>query len=269
MDCGNRSVEWAVSLFRPLLKDLHIQDLHNSIIIDTARYPLLCRHHMDKCIIVVVRHKFTKADRLGVFCWQYDKETDLFALYMVLNETLFENNDTSHLIERKATTTHEYTHCVAAILSVSRLSTPVLIERQKEKLAKKFHALNENDIKDIMSDIVFSAQNGDVNKTRVFDDNHFRTGDEDFPDDYCRLYRHLLFSYALFKEYCDENVLFDMIDAVADKNTDRSNNLFISVLNALSMIIAEKHLDKSFALAQFVYDIFPYALKKHDEHLTQ
>lgn len=269
MASNERSIEWAINLFRPLLKDLHIQHLDQVIIIDTARYPFLRRYHMDSCLLVVTRYRFEKSNRKGVFCWQYDKETGLYALYIILNDTLYTDvpaTDDDRMVERKAITTHEYTHCIAAILTISQLSTPLLIEKQSKKLAQKFHALEQADIKDIMNDISFSIKQPNTIQLLTFTDSHFRTGDEDFPQDYVRLYRRLLFSYSLFTEYCCEKDFFYIISQLKEKDKKTIEYATTKIFTILQKITKEKHLDIGFAFNQFVDEILPLAIAKYKQN---
>lgn len=271
MISNERTIEWAINLFRPLLKKLHIQHLDQTIIIDTAQFQLLRRYNMDKCLVVVTRHKFKNANRKGVFCWQYNEETELYALYIILNDTLYTNISTNEntMIERKALSTHEYTHCIAAILTISQLSTPLLIKNQSKKLSQKFHALEQSDIKDIMKDISFSIKQPRTLHLLTFTDSHFRTGDENFPQDYIRLYRRLLFSYSLFTEYCNEKDFFNIISQLETKEQESIILATQKILTLLEKIAKEKHLDFDFTVNQFVDEIFPFAIKKYKQKHTQ
>ncbi len=54
---SNRNVEWAVETFRPLLKDLHLQNISKDspTIIKTADFRNLIVKGMGRCIIAVQR----------------------------------------------------------------------------------------------------------------------------------------------------------------------------------------------------------------------
>ena len=201
-------------MFRPLMHDLGIKklalnDCHKITTFDDSCYCLMARCNMDNCILVVKRMRFSKADYKGVFIWQYDKETKLFGMYIFLNDSLYNKPEI-----RKAVSTHEFTHCAAALMSVSELETESLIDNQMQKMRQCFHALQEDDIQKLMQDIGKSLfpRTPKIQRMLGFPDAHFRTGDEDFQGSYADLFSQLLFSYELFKQYFTDAVVRQIFD---------------------------------------------------------
>lgn len=243
-----RTVDWAVNLFRPLLKDLRIQELKDQSIIFTANYRAFQKYHMDSCIVIVKRYKFSKPNYKGVFIWQYNTRNEIFALYIILNENMYDTTDVKNEIFRKAVSTHEFTHCVAALLTLSRLKTKVLIENQQKKLAKRFHAMEESDMGNLMADISNSMLQPNMERFLFFPDMHFRTGDEDFSQKYSELYRNLLLSYGLFKEYFTDEITTRLKELFKDGNDIEFERLVAEKIQAISK---EKRLEWNFVLQSF------------------
>ncbi len=101
-----RTVDWAVNLFRPLLKDLGIQKLKDQSMVFTANYKAFQKYHMDSCVVIVKRYKFSKQNYKGVFIWQYNEKNEMFALYIILNENMYTTTLEKNEIFRKAVSTH-------------------------------------------------------------------------------------------------------------------------------------------------------------------
>ena len=210
---SERDIEWAIKTFRPLLKDLEIPKLkadYKQIL--TSEYKIFNRYNMSNCAIIVSQYEFSKLEYKGVFVWQYCKEEDFYALYIILNSNLFKNTQAIKIV-RKAVSTHEFVHCVAALMALSRLKTQALIENLHNRMKKKFHALTDNDVENIFKDLKRSLKDRKATQIETFPDDHFRVGGEDFTDSYSDLYRNLLLSYELF---CSDEFF----------NTDRKSDFF-------------------------------------------
>ena len=220
-----RNIEWAIKVFRPLLKDLNISHLEKKDErrqILTADYKLFIRHSMDKCVIIVCRYNLYQDHHQGIFVWQYNEKEDFYALYIILNNNLFSPSKTQAIV-RKAVSVHEYVHCVAAMLALSRLKTKKLIEILQSRMSKRFHALTIFDVGDIISDLRKSKKDKKLKPIDTFDDDHFRIEWEDFQASYAVLYRNLLLSYELF---CEEG-FFD---------TEKRNKFINYILNKKTII---------------------------------
>lgn len=254
-----RNIDWAVRLFRPVLVDLHIPDLKDEIRIYTANYRELQRYHMDKCLIIVKRFHFSKESYKGVFVWRYDSVCDMFILYIIVADNLFTNTTEEKSVYRKAITTHEFTHCIAAIMTSERLSDKNLIKRQLDKLKKRFHAIEQNDIQNLMTDISISMINPNASRLLTFSDGHFRTGDEDFPGKYSELYRNMLLSYSLFKDFFTDSVKKQFKDLYEKGDIKQASRIISSVIKKISK---EKCLDLNFVLTRFKTDFVPKLLKE-------
>ena len=86
-------------------------------------------------------------------------------------------------VKRKLVTTHEFTHCTAAMLSLSGMYSEQLIESLQKSMRKNVDVIQSVDIDSVMSEFKKEISDGSKSvKTdlsfRKFDDEHFRTGYE-------------------------------------------------------------------------------------------
>lgn len=243
---NRKTVEWAVHTFRWLMHDLQIGELkvnehHQINTFDDLYYSNMVKCHIDNCVIVVKRMRFSKADYKGVFIWQYDKETELFGLYIFLNDNLYA---VRNAVIRKAVSTHEFTHCTVALMSISELKTKALIQNQMQKMKRSFHALKDSDIKKLIKDMILSlfTKIPEAQRLLEFPDEHFRTGNEDFQGSYVDLYSQLLFSYELFKQYFTDEI----VRQIFNWNKEHTNSYNVLVFDMIKRIAREKCLHKKF-----------------------
>lgn len=256
ININGRNLEWAVKTFRPLLKDLEIPKLkakYNQIL--TSEYKIFNKYNMSNCVIIVSQYKFSKPEYKGVFVWQYSKEEDFYALYIVLNSNLFENTQAIKIV-RKAVSTHEFVHCVAALMTLSRLKTQALIENLHNRMKKKFHALTDNDVENIFKDLKKSLKDIKATQIETFPDEHFRVGGEDFIDSYSDLYRNLLLSYELFcsNEFFNIDKKLDFFKLIKDNNMDKALNLILKIVHDLE---DKKALDFEFIIHRVREEFLP------------
>lgn len=237
-----KTLEWAVKIFRPLMKKLDIQHVIKQNYITTSSFREMFRHHMDNAVIIVHRCSFSNSEHKGVFIWQYIEKNKIYVLHILLNDDLYTKTSSDAGIKRKAVSTHEFTHCVAALMSSAELATDLLIKNQMSKLKKSFHALQEADIQKILSDI---KKETDTSKEcqYSFNDEHFRTGDENFQSSYADLYVHLLLSYDLFREYFTDEKMIAFFTALLANKFDEVENIISKVVEFL---VKEKQLDIDF-----------------------
>lgn len=250
-----RNLAWAVKIFRPLMKQLKLQSLDSSCPrkILTSTEKNMFRLHMDRCMIVACRWKFSDS-RQGVSIWRYNKNSDVHVLYIFVNDALFDNEVEKLKILRKIVTTHEFTHCVAYILTISRIANSLITEREIERLRKNTHILTKSDIQMILGDILKSPQQFTEKEFLAFPDEHFRTGDEDFQSSYSDLYRNFLLSYELFREFFDDSKMLEFIKAT-DKNDGSSKKVLEDIITSIAI---QKGLSRKFIIIriqEFVVNI--------------
>lgn len=247
-----------VKLFRPLLKDLQLQTIscigYRCVL--TSEYRLFNRFNMANCAVIVSQYSFSNMEYKGVFIWQYDQEEDFYVLYIILNRNLYGSNTLDERIIRKAVSVHEFTHCVAALLTISRLKTSALIISLQKKMAQSFHALRTSDITNIFKDLAMSLNDRKAMQTENFDDSHFRTGGEVFSASYSDLYRHLLLSYDLFceKDFFNSDIREKFYACIRGDDITGSTNILIAIIQKL---VEKKSLDKKFVVQQVTTFFLP------------
>lgn len=195
-----KNLDWALKTFRPLLRALKLQEVKSEpFFVYASAFKIFHRYNMSNCVIIVQVQKFSNPDDRGLFIWQYNEKTDFYALHIILNESLYAEDDIETRIQRKATGVHEFTHCVAAMMTFSRLKSKALVSTMQDRMAKQIHTLDKNSLERILIELTKPYE---VKQSRdePFPDEHFRTGGEDFRDSYDELVRKFLLSYELFCE---------------------------------------------------------------------
>ena len=260
-----KSLEWAIGIFRPLMKDLHIQNLKQGDqgnIVTTSRYRIMRQKHMDNCVVVVKRFTFSKPNYKGIFLWQYNAKNKIYVLWILLNNDMYNDTSENAGVCRKAVSTHEYTHCVAALMTTAELATEELIKRQQEKLKKSFHAFEESNIKKQLDDLKQQQDKISEEKSFFFGDEHFRTGDEDFQASYVDLYQNLLLSYVLFREQFFTDAVMQRFYHQLKQKSSEAVNILNTVIEDISN---QKNLDKEFVHRRIFDDFLPQTFNEMNE----
>lgn len=230
-----------------MLQRLRLQELKEEpLIIHAASFKVFHRCNMSNCVLVVSCKNFTNKDDQGIFVWQYNAETKFYALHIIISRSLYESSDMKLRIKRKATGIHEFTHCVAAMMTFSRLQTAALIELLHTRMAGKFHALKKYELENIFRELSQSYE-AEPRLPPMFPDEHFRTGGEDFTDGYDDLLQNFLLSFALFCEdgFFDGEKQKKFRELYkAGKNKD-AVDVIVSVIDPLA---EKKALDKHFVI---------------------
>lgn len=233
----DKNTAWALKTFRPLLKALKLQEVKSEpLTVFASQYKIFYRYNMTNCIIVVKTKTFTNKDDRGIFIWQYDEETNFYALYIVLNADLYSKNDFEMKIRRKATGIHEFTHCVAAMMTFSRLQSKALIDSMQERMTKKIHALNKNSLEILLREYTRPYDESFRNSVPTFPDEHFRTEGEEFSGRYDELVRNFLLSFELFSEpeFFNQDKQKQFREHLKNNQQETALQLLVSVIEPLS-----------------------------------
>lgn len=249
---SNRNVEWAVETFRPLLKALKLQYIGTKpTYVKAADFRNLIVKGMGRCIIAVQRQKIADGQK-GYCVFIHNKELDLYILSIVIDESLFSDDSHDNRVQRKALGIHEFVHCVAIMMSVSLLGTGPnpLIERLKQILSEKLTVTTSEDFTALLQALGSIATDSEPPKISMFNDKHFRTTFEDFPDDYADLYLNFLFSYKLLREIIDDEKIETFKQLIIAKESVRLAQFLNDILTEL---IEVKALEKEFVRQRFSY----------------
>ncbi|MBD5404311.1 MAG: hypothetical protein HDR55_04910 [Treponema sp.] len=249
---GNHNVEWAVDIFRPLLQELNVQNIGDvpTIIKTTDKRNFIIKG-MGRCIIGIQRQVLADGQK-GYCVFIHKKELNLFVLSIVIDESLFTSDRHDLRVQRKALAIHEFVHCVAIMLSLSLLGSGPnpLIESLKKILSERLTVTTSDDFNQLLKALGTLSETKDYKRLPLFNDKHFRTGFEDFPDDYADLYLNFLFSYELLREVVDSDKLKTFKSLIISKDSER----LIDFLNGvISEITNTKALEMEFVVQRFLY----------------
>ncbi|MEE1211320.1 MAG: hypothetical protein UHO11_02380 [Treponema sp.] len=232
-----RDLAWALKTFRPLLKALKLQEIGTvPTTVFTSSFQIFNRYNMANCVILVKCKTFTNKDDRGIFVWQYDAETNMYALHIIINSILCENEELETRIKRKATGVHEFTHCVAAMMIFSRLQSKALIEILHSRMAKAIHSLDKVALENLFRELTMTYADRQKENFSAFPDEHFRITGEDFTGSYEDLNRNFLLSYELFceNEYFNESKQIQFRDMIKLRQNREAVNILVSVIQPLA-----------------------------------
>lgn len=252
----DKNTAWALKTFRPLLKALKLQEVKSEpFTVFASEFKIFNRYNMANCVIVVKTKEFTNKDDRGIFIWQYDEETNFYALHIVLNKVLYDTNDIETRIRRKATGVHEFTHCVASMMIFSRLQSKVLRDTLQERMSKKIHSLDKVGLELLFKELTMSYEDRLKNNVVTFPDDHFRIIGDDFSGTYDELSRNLLLSYELFceEEFFNSNKQKAFHEYLKQGKREDAVKLLVSVIEPLS---EKKALSQHFIIQRINEEFF-------------
>lgn len=239
-------IDSAVKKYRPLLKALHIQGIReNPTVTKTDSIRSL---FFSRCIIVTQQQE-TRDGQAGYFTFVNDTKNNLKILSIVLNKKLFKDEELETRIQRKAVGVHEFVHCVAVLMALSRLSDNPnpLIDELGELLNTKVESIDtDHSFVEIYQ--ALSGKDETSKITRNLTNKHFELENhfDAFDGDYVDLYFSFLFSYDLFLETFEDNI---KIWATADEiKKPEVSKLITETFNEL---VERKALYSDFAVEQF------------------
>lgn len=217
---------------------------------------------MAKCVIVAMRFHFTNPNDKGVFVWTFDKKRDFYVLYLIINDNLYSDSmKHEDCVKRKIVTTHEFTHCTAAMLSLSKIESEQLVASLQKSMRKSVDVIQSVDVDVVMNEFSkeMTADSSDKAELsfRKFDDEHFRTGYEDFEGSYYDLNTNYLLSKQLFDEYFSKQNRQKFNEYIKKEEPAQAVAL---LKNAAEQVINEKNLDKKFVLNRIANVFMPLYL---------
>ena len=133
-------------------------------------------------------------------------------------------------------------------------------------MSKRFHYIKNSDGINILNNLRISFKDKIAElEYKRFDDEHFRTGDEDFIASYSDLYKNLLLSYDLF---CEEGFFdTDKKEEFFKHKKNNNQNAMLNILKEVTIALSEKKaLDKAFIINR-IEEFYPKIetdFKKYD-----
>ena len=270
---------WFIKTFRPLLQQLKVQDMPpfpDLRIIYLSNNRDLIIKRLGRCIVVIKQRNFPQ-NIGGILITSYREDLDYFRLQIIINSALCNSNNLDLRIKQKETAVHEFTHAIATLSAIARISpdSKKLIDRLKDVLTKKAHALSFNEIEQIdaelssslylmLNQIILKEEKTDSNDGAIkkFPDEHYRLGFEDVPISYPILYDELLFSQEMFNEYLTHDIIQPLCNAIYDKNSQ----VFIELFTHIALrITEEKALNLQFVAARILKFLWPIYIDYHSK----
>ncbi|GHV86328.1 hypothetical protein AGMMS50230_19360 [Spirochaetia bacterium] len=200
------------------------------ILSDDKKY---IRLGMADCILTVCRRNF-KSTANGFYTFSHRKyeDQDLFFLNIYINNTLYVSNNPELRINRRRAIAHEFTHCVAAFLSLGRIRAKKLFEGLIKELGKR---ATVNAMEHFQSLLVQFASSGPAggNELGIYPDEHFRLGYEDFDDSFMMLYKNFILDREIFEKYFLKNAQKSFSENIKAGNIDEASVILGNVLHEL------------------------------------
>lgn len=240
----------AWSLFQPLLDCIRIHDVGSSPVIVKAKdFRSMIIKGMGRCIITVQRQHVSDGSK-GFFTFIHHRR-NIYILSIVLDDSLFTSSDHDFRVRRKAALLHEFTHCVATMMSIARMGKEpnAFIESLKQKLKETVSRTTSNDFELLIQAIGSLDGNPKYRDIPLLTDKHFRLGYEDFDGDYALLYLDFLFPYETVSVYFTDN---EKSSIRSFNSQDDAEGLGKFLAQILEHIIDKESLDRGFALKKFM-----------------
>ncbi len=253
-------IRWVLRLFRPILRELNVQDLPVSPsqrVVTLFNNKNFITNNMGKCIITIRQGNFNP-DIMGYYILLYNSTHDIFILIININQSLAGKEGAEKKVLQKIVAVHEFVHCLAALLSIKQIESKSLIKSLQNRLQKKIHFTTEVKLGKLLQELdanltntVFKSQDPDY----VFPDEHFRLGYEDFPVSYPVIYRQFLLSRDLFEEYFTKTMQKQFNELINRGENVKAITLFSPII---SKLIEEKALTPNFIKRRMQEEFLPH-----------
>ena len=232
-------VSWVIKHFRPLLDKINIDDIPQEpnyqveVLSDTRQFIQL---GMEDCVLAICRRNFmSTANGYYTFSYTENEEQHIFFLNIYINNNLFVSNNPALREKRKRAIIHEFTHCVAAFLSIGRIKDKQLLGGLVNKLAERVRINAMTHYQMILSQI------GNASSTvsyalGIYPDSHFRLGYESFEYSFSTVYKNLILDRKIFEKYFTADMRNEFFKEIKKKNTGK----VVAILNTACVDLIEK-----------------------------
>jgi hypothetical protein len=215
-------VLWVIKQFRPLLDKINIDDIpqepqyQKEILSDTRQYIIL---GMEDCVFSICRRNFiSTANGFYTFSHIEYERQQIFFLNIYINNNLFVSNSPALREKRRRTIIHEFTHCIAAFLSIGRIRNECLVEGLVRNLAYKVR-MDAMEHYQIMLNQVGNASSTVTFALGIYPDEHFRLGYEDFKFSFSTVYKQFILDRIIFEKYFTEDLRKEFNNRLRKGNT--------------------------------------------------
>jgi hypothetical protein len=256
-------VLWVIKHFRPLLDKINIDNIPEEpnyqveLLSDTRQYFQL---GLEDCVLAICRRKFTStANGFYAFSHAEHEGQQIFFLNIYINNNLFVSNTLALREKRRRTIIHEFTHCIAAFLSIGRIKTEKLIPGLVKNLASKVR-INAMEHYQIMLNQVGNASSTVTYALGIYPDEHFRLGYYvDFEYSFSTVYKQLILDRMIFERYFTEDLRNNFYRELKQGNVGAA----LSILwTACTNLIANEAISAEFVNLRLREELLGYYFKK-------
>jgi len=235
----HHDVQWVIKHFRPLLDKINIDDIPEEpkyqveLLSDTRQFIQL---GMENCVLSICRKDFiSTANGFYTFSYAENEEQQIYFLNIYINNKLFASNNPVLREKRRRAIIHEFTHCIAAFLSIGRIKTKQLLDGLVNKLATRVRINTMSHYQMLLSQI------GNASSTvsyalGIYPDSHFRLGYENFEYSYSTVYKNLILDRKTFEKYFTEDMRSKFFKELKNSNIHK----VLTILNTACAELIEK-----------------------------
>ena len=251
-------VQWVIKHFRPLLDKINIDNIPEEpnyqveLLSDSRQFIQL---GMENCVLSICHRNFiSTVNGYYTFSYAENEKQQIFFLNININNNLFASNNPALREKRKRTIIHEFTHCIAAFLSIGRIRTKLLLDGLVNKLAARVK-MNEMTHYQMILSQIGNASSTVTYALGIYPDEHFRLGYEDFDDSFSTLYKNLILDRKIFEKYFTEDRGSDFFKELKKRNISGA----LTILNAACAdLIAKEAISADFVNLRLREELLGY-----------
>ena len=258
----DHDVPWVIKYFRPLLDKINLDSIPEEpkyqieILSDDKQY---IRMGMENCVLTVCRKNF-KSTANGFYSFSYKEYEgqNLFFLNIYINNSLFVSNSPDLRIKRRRAIVHEFTHCIAAFLSLGRIRTKKLTGDLIKHLINRVKINAQIPYQSLL--IQFGNSSSTItNALEIYPDEHFRLGYEDFDHSFSIVYKQLILDTTIFEKYFTAALQNDFNKAIKGGDMGKASAILGSVL---SMLVSKETISADFINFRLQEELIEYYYQK-------
>jgi len=258
----NHDVAWVIKHFRPLLDKINVDNIplkpqyQVELLSDTRQYIQI---GMEDCVFAICRRNFiSTANGFYAFSHAEYEGQQIFILTICINNNLFVSNSPALREKRRRTIIHEFTHCIAAFLSIGRIKTKKIIDGLVKNLASRVR-INAMDHYQSMLNQVSSASTTVTYALGIYPDEHFRLGYEDFEQSFSSVYKQFILDRIIFEKYFTDDLRADFKRELKQGNIEAA----LSILwTASTPLISNEAISADFVNLRLREEFLGYYFKK-------
>jgi len=255
----NTNLEQAVACFRPILQSLKIRQGVTDHPVFLSSFPHLWNlNKSSKWVITVLKTKMPE-DCRAKFVTQHHKEAGIMECYIIISDIFFVDAKVPNEI-RKAVIVHEFCHFLALIYASASSSEKNLHERLKERLAKVVDELtNDQALKlyKLLNEVRPLNETDDFATFEQTRDDHFRLNCENLDLSYTDLFKNLLLSRQMIREFFEDDDVRIFNDYLQKGNAQEAINMYFDIVRKIAK---EKWLPDNFAINQSIAILRKYGM---------